>query len=111
MKRLNSLPRDASDEQIRLTVEALKRHHYEPVMVLDAKDFLGWKKEDLVKEFKRLDSLKADDQELLEVKALSAQDVIEKQKSLLFYHYELLCRLRDGDSEAWDVVHELYEDD
>lgn len=106
-----NLPNDVSDEQIEMTVEALKRHHYDPILILDAPNFLSWKKSDLLKEYDRLMKLKPEDKEVSSVADYEPQEVIEKQISLLHYNYELLCRLRDEEAEAWDLVNELYEDD
>lgn len=106
-----NLPNDATDEQIRLAVEGLERHHYEPLMILLAPGFITWKKADMLAEYDRLVSLPEDDPELAAVIGTSPAEVVEKQLGMLLYHYELLCRLRLGEAEAWDVVNELYEDD
>jgi hypothetical protein len=110
-KKLEQLPIDSSDEKIEQTLGILKGYNYDPILILDAPDFLKWKNEDLVKEFKRLDSLDKKDPQLSGVKDLEPLEVVAKQKELLLYHYQLLGRLREGDSEAWDIVYELYEDD
>ena len=109
--QFEQLPEDATDEQIRLAVEGLERHHYEPLMILKAPGFIQWRKRDVLSEFDRLASLPSAHPELVAVSDMRAAEVVEKQMGLLLYHYELLCRLRLGDAEAWDVVHELYEDD
>ena len=105
------LPEDATDEQVRLAAEGLERHHYEPMMILPAPGFITWRKQDILKEYDRLVALPADASELVAVIGSEPAEVVEKQLSMLLYHYELLCRLRLGEAEAWDVVHELYEDD
>jgi len=109
--QFEELPEDATEEQIRLAVEGLERHHYEPLMILKAPGFIKWRKRDVLAEFDRLASLPSDNPELVAVSDMSPAEVVEKQMGLLLYHYELLCRLRLGRAEAWDVVHELYEDD
>ncbi len=110
-EQFERLPSDATDEQIRLAAEGLMRHHYEPLMILGAPDFIFWRKADVLAEYDRLVSLAPDDAELTAVVGSTPVDVVEKQLGMLLYHYELLCRLRLGDAEAWDVVNELYEDD
>ncbi len=105
------MPSDASDEQIRLAAEGLERYHYEPFMILKAPGFITWKKADLLAEYDRLVGLDATSDELTAVIGSTPAEVVEKQLGMLLYHYGLLCRLRLGDAEAWDVVHELYEDD
>ena len=109
--QFEQLPDDATDEQIRLSVEGLKRHNYEPLMILSAPDFIQWRKQDVLTEFDRLAALSSDNAELIAVTEMTPSEVVEKQMGMLLYHYELLCRLRLGEAEAWDVVHELYEDD
>lgn len=106
-----NLPEDATDEQVRLAKEGLERHHYEPLMILKAPGFITWRKADMLAEYDRLTALPAQDPELTAVVASTPAEVVEKQIGMLLYHYELLCRLRLGEAEAWDVVHELYEDD
>mgnify|MGYP001041343182 CR=1 FL=1 len=105
------LPEDATDEQIRLAAEGLERHHYEPMTILKVPGFSTWKKADVLNEYDRLIELPADSPELTAVIGSNPEEVREKQLGMLLYHYELICRLRLGDAEAWDVVHELYEDD
>ncbi len=105
------LPPDASQKEINYTGEGLERYHYQPTLLLSAPNFIYWKKEDMLKEYERLMALEHDDSELREVKDLAPEVVIKKQLQMLHYHYSLLCRLRKGEAEAWDVIHELYEDD
>ena len=106
-----NLPRDAAKEQIELTAQGLERHHYEPMMIMRTPGFIRWTKEDILREYDRITGLLPDDTELAMVKDLSPQEVVEKQLGMLLYHYRLLCRLRQGEAAAWDVVNELYEDD
>jgi hypothetical protein len=110
-RQFELLPEDATEEQIRLAAEGLERHHYEPMTILRVPGFITWKKQDVLDEYDRLISLPANSPELRAVVGSSPQEVVEKQLGMILYHYELLCRLRLGDAEAWDVVHELYEDD
>ena len=105
------LPEDATDEQIRLASEGLERHHYEPLMILAVPGFITWRKADILAEYDRLVALEANAPELSAVIGSTPSEVVEKQLGMLLYHYDLLCRLRLGEAEAWDVVNELYEDD
>ena len=106
-----SLPEDAPRNVIERTVESLERHHYDPLMILAVPGFLHWTKTDVLREYDRLVVKKADDPELTAVLGESPGSVLNKQLGLLLYHYNLLCRLRQGEASAWDVVNELYEDD
>ncbi|MCK9288032.1 MAG: hypothetical protein PHU24_05980 [Sphaerochaetaceae bacterium] len=105
------LPDDACDADIESTAVSLERHPYTPLMILEFPGFLRCKRHDMVAEFDRLVKLPMDAPELKAVVSEAPRNVIEKQLGLLLYHYKLLCRLRSSDAEAWDVVHELYEDD
>ena len=106
-----SLPEDAPRDVIERTVESLKRHHYDPLMILAAPGFLNWTKADILRAYDRLVSKPAEDPELAAVLGESTGSVLNKQLGLLLYHYNILCRLRLGEASAWDVVNELYEDD
>lgn len=110
-RMFEQLPEDATDEQIRLAAESLERHHYEPMTILRVPGFTLWKKQDVLREYDRLTKLSADSPELTAVVGSTPEKAVEKQLGMLLYHYELICRLRLGDAEAWDVVNELYEDD
>ena len=102
------MPSDASDEQIRLAAEGLERYHYEPFMILKL-PFHHLKRPifspnmiacrvgcDIRRTDRGIGSTPAE---------------VVKQLGMLLYHYGLLCRLRLGDAEDWDVVNEMYEDD
>jgi len=106
------LSNDADEKDIKRTARDLQKFNWEPLLLLDAPNFIFWKKEDMINEFNRLTHLK-DDDELFSHLADDADvdDIIEKQLGMLIYYYEILCELRLGDAEAWDLVHELYEDD
>lgn len=106
-----ALPEDAPLDLIERTVVSLEWHHYDPLMILNAPGFLHWTKADVLQEYDRLVAKTSKDPELTEVLDESPGTVLNKQLGLLLYHYNLLCRLRQGEASAWDVVNELYEDD
>ncbi|MFA5570262.1 MAG: hypothetical protein ACOX0W_08495 [Sphaerochaetaceae bacterium] len=110
-KQFKALAPDATEKQIADTIEDLNRYNYDPIFILEAPNFLSWKKKEMIDEYHRLASLPKDDPELAQVNIDSPEEAVKKQMSLLLYHYDLLVRLRVGESEAWDVVYELYEDD
>jgi len=109
--KFEALPEDASDDLIESTAASLERHPYTPLMILEVPNFLRWRKNNVLDEFDRLLELPHDAPELKAVIGQEPTTIIEKQLGFLYYHYELLCRLRLSDAHAWDVVHELYEDD
>lgn len=107
-----ALQPDASQEQIKLTAEALQRRQYMPVMILGVKDFFLFTREDMLREFDRVQNLDDNSGELKSVIALSSpQEVREKHLLTLLNQYTLLCGLRKSDGDAWALVNELYEDD
>ena len=111
LEMFEQLPEDASDAMIERTARDLAKHNYEPLLLLDAPDFLYWKKEDIINEAFRLMNLNEDDESFSPLEDMDAEEIIEQQLGMLLYYYEILTELRDGDAEAWDLVHELYEDD
>ena len=110
-EQFERLPEDASNEQIRLTAESLRRRYFEPMMLIKPDDFIYWRKKDVLAEYDRLVSLPKDASELVAIKGNSPDDVVETQLGMLLSQYELLCGLRVGKAGAWDVINELYEDD
>ncbi|MGI6432303.1 MAG: hypothetical protein ACOXZ4_00315 [Sphaerochaetaceae bacterium] len=110
-KQFEQLPPDASDQQIQQTAASLQRRHWEPTLLFAAEGFALWKRADMWAEYVRLSTLEDGDQEIDIPLGYSLTQAVAKQLELLLYHYKLLCQLRLGHAEAWDVIHELYEDD
>lgn len=106
-----NLPSDATPEAIETTAERLERHTFEPLLLLEVPNFIRLRKNELLSEYDRMRALTAEAPELQAIRHLTWRESIERQLGLLLYHYKLLCRLREGDSEAWDLINELYEDD
>lgn len=105
------LPEDASDQQISLTAERLRRRYFEPMMLIKPDDFIYWRKKDVLAEYDRLTSLPSDAPELVAITSKSPGEVLETQLGMLLSQYELLCSLRSSKAGAWEVINELYEDD
>lgn len=110
-EQFEQLPKDASDEQIRITAESLRRRYFEPLMLIKPDDFIYWRKEDVLAEYDRLVDLPNDAPELVAINSESPSEVVNTQLGMLLSQYELLCGLRIGKAGAWDVINELYEDD
>lgn len=107
-----ALPADATDEQIRLASENLKRRQYMPTLILSVPNFLMMKRADMLAEFDRIASLDEESAELSAVVGLlDAAEVKKKHLELLLYNYRLLAALRVSDGDAWAFINELYEDD
>lgn len=109
--QFEQLPEDATDEQIRITAESLRRRYFEPLMLIKPDDFIYWRKKDVLAEYDRLAGLPKDAPELVAITSTSPSEVVDTQLGMLLSQYELLCDLRVGKAGAWDVINELYEDD
>ncbi len=111
-KQYESLKPDAIKERIEKTAQDLGRRNFMPSLLLNVDDFFYMTRERMMDEYNRVMNLRPDSEEIKSVVALSNPDEIkEKHLRLLLNYYFLLCRLREGESEAWDTINELYEDD
>lgn len=107
-----ALKDDATQEQIKLTAQALVRRQFMPVLILDVPNFFFVTKKDLLSEFDRVVALPDDSEELRAVVGITDPQEVKKTHLItLLNQYELLCGLRTGDGDAWATVNELYEDD
>ena len=110
--RYDRLGPDATEDEIRLTAEALGRRQYMPVLILSVPSFLFFTRADMQAEFARVLALSNDSDELKAVVGLeSGKAVKEKHLLTLLNQFEILRGLRVGDGDAWALVNELYEDD
>lgn len=99
---LSEFPDDADDRAIESTASDLESMNYEPMLLIDTPGFFRMKKAELGETMNRV----------LQLPAGQATDAVKSgQIKLLAYYYDLLCRLRLNDAEAWDLINELYEDD
>jgi hypothetical protein len=99
---IRELPSDASAVDIESTAHDLESLNYEPILFIKTPSFLRMKKSEFVEEVNRVLSLPTEE----------ASDAFKTGHiELMFYHFELLTRLRIQDPEAWDQVNELYVDD
>ena len=102
---------DAPDSDIERTARDLKKLQWEPLLLLSAPNFIHWKKQDMIEEFNKITHLREDSSLFAHINEMEIEDTVEKHLGMLIYYYEILCELRSGDAEAWDLIHELYEDD
>ncbi|MHC4885284.1 MAG: hypothetical protein ACYTGH_09390, partial [Planctomycetota bacterium] len=94
MDEIAELGVDADADVIASTARDLEGMNYSPLLLADVPGFLTFTKENLMAAI--------DD-----AKAIEDPDQRTKHVSLLVTTYQLLCRLRLGEPEAWDVVNEL----
>ncbi len=110
--QLDTLSEDVGPEAIAVTREHLERRSFTPAFLLPVKGFLSMDRAKLEKELDK--TLNLDDAYLLEKAGGFSKDpqkIRNTQVNLLLYYYDLLARLRLDSPEAWDEIHELYEDD
>ncbi len=112
LQMFEQLSEDADDKDIERTARDLLKLHWEPMLLLPVTNFVNWKKQDMIDEYIRLTHLKEDDETFAHLgEEFDVDEIVERQLGMLLYYYEILCELRLGDAEAWDMIHELYEDD
>ena len=106
------LPDDTSEKKIKSTAKELESLNFTPILLIETPDFLYLTKAEILNEVYRVLCLPDEELPDYDRKSFkSAEDFREKQLSLLYFYYELLGRLRLDEPEAWDYIHELYEDD
>ena len=111
-KVLKEFPADAPADKIESTARVLTGMNYEPVLLLKTEGFFRMGRKELRKEIDRVTQLTP--REMMAEgfgENANFNEFKAKHLQLLIYHYDLLCRLRADDPEAWDTVNELYEDD
>ena len=112
IKKFNELPGDASDAEIKNTASELEMLAFSPVLLIETPGFLYMGKSEITAEAERVLSIPESDLPEYDDSAFAGPDDFRrKQVDMLYFNYELLCRLRKGQPEAWDYIHELYEDD
>lgn len=112
IKKINELPEDPSEEKIGSTAHELEMLNFNPLLLIETPALLYMKKDDVIAEVKRVASLPEDSLPPFDRESIAdAEDFKLRHLSMLYFNYELLTRLRLDIPEAWDYVHELYEDD
>lgn len=111
-KALNRLEDITDSDAIQETAHELEELHFNPTLLFNVENFLFLSRQDAVAEIDRVTEMT--DEAIFDVGIKLGAD-INKAKcdhmALFVYHFKLLTRLRKDDPEAWDEIHELYEDD
>ncbi len=112
IEKFLQLPDDPAEEIINNTAHELEMLNFSPILLIPAPRFLYLTKNELISEVERITDL-ADDAlpEYDKSSINSPAEFRQKHIEMLYFNYELLTRLRAENPEAWDYVHELYEDD
>jgi len=112
MKKVKSMQDTAETARVEQVARDLERMTYEPIFLLPIPGFLRMRAGDLTAYADQLRGLT--DEELAAYGGYHMRDreqLIGTQLSMLLRNFRLLVRLRDDIPEAWDEIHELYEDD
>lgn len=108
----STLPEDPGPGVIDRTARELESFSYEPILIIPVEGFLRMGKGDFIGQCYSVLALSDDDVAHLPVAYTQDPDRIRQdQLRLLISQFDLLVRLRRDEPEAWDEVHELYEDD
>lgn len=112
LNKYKKLETTLETEKIEKTAKDLILRNYMPPFILEVKNFFYFTKEDMLKEYERIVNLSAESKEITAVISLNNVTEIKRiQLNTLLNQYNLLCRLREGEADAWDTINELYEDD
>lgn len=109
---LNRSTHFATDEDIERTASDLEKIGYQLPVFVPVKGFLRYRVKDIHREIDRIAAMK--DKEFKEIKyaqETSPGEFKRRNIDILVSQFLLLERLRAGVPEAWDEIHELYEDD
>jgi hypothetical protein len=90
----------------------LERYNYDPGIFFPVPDFPYYRAEDMAREIDRI--LEMDEEEVAGFSVAQDRSVEEVKRiaiDMLTSQFFLVERLRAGEPEAWDEIHELYEDD
>jgi hypothetical protein len=109
---LNRSTHFSTDEDIERTARDLENIHYEPPVFIPSQGFLRYRVKDIHREIERIAGLKERDLAGIRLaQEIPADELKRKNIDILVSQFLLLERLRAGEPEAWDEIHELYEDD
>lgn len=109
---VNALSPDAAPSVIEETAVRLEGLNYAPPVIIPQARFLRLTKKALLEEIERI--LALPDQEacaLAPNEPLKCQDLRIQFISVQIFYYKKLILLRNGDSETWDEIDELYVHD
>lgn len=112
IEHVRSITDRADDKRIEQVALDLERTNYEPMFLLPVEGFLRMSKQEIIKEAERIRDMETGEIDAHEFQHRDDPDKVRvEQLNMLKRNYSLLSRLRADEPEAWDEVHELYEDD
>ena len=111
-QKVINLDEQSNETLIEETAVRLEKLGYTPPVIIPLKTFLRLDKESLLKEIERI--LEMPDHEacaLAPDEPKKCQDLRLQFISVQIYYFEKLMLLRQGDSETWDEIDEMYVHD
>ncbi|HDQ14570.1 MAG TPA: hypothetical protein ENN41_07145 [Sediminispirochaeta sp.] len=109
---LNRSTHFVTDEDIERTARDLENTNYEPPVFIPTTGFLRYRVKDIHREIDRIAALGEEDLKNIRLaQEISTEELKRKNIGILVDQFLLLEKLRAGVPEAWDEIHELYEDD
>ncbi|GAB4369292.1 MAG: hypothetical protein Kow009_05940 [Spirochaetales bacterium] len=116
-EKVSQLP-DHTQEEIESAAHHLEMLHYQNMLESADKDFLRYRKEDILNRLKKIatadpSTLKASRTAVEEWDnpEISPEENRVRRMQLIYREYRKLCALRSNKPEAWDEINELYYDD
>jgi hypothetical protein len=109
---INAVSDRADARRIEQVASDLERIQYEPIFLIPVEGFLRMTKEQVLEEVRRTCDLT--DEQIASHEFQHREDpekIRSEQLLMLKRNFHLLVRLRADEPEAWDEIHELYEDD
>ncbi len=109
---LQSIVDESEMYQIERVAADLERYTFEPVFLIEIPEFLRMTKDMVLSYVESLISFSDERVMSMGIKIEGPPEtIIEHQLKMVVRNYQLLARLRADEAEAWDEIHELYEDD
>ncbi|MGM0431901.1 MAG: hypothetical protein ACQEQU_04240 [Spirochaetota bacterium] len=110
--KLENITDEVDNERIEVVASDLERMSYEPIFLLPVEGFLRMTKQEVLQVAKDVCRMTAEEVFSYNFQHREdAEQIKAEQLRMLIHNFYLLSRLRKDEPEAWDEIHELYEDD
>lgn len=112
IKRIRTIEDRSSDQRVAQVAADLKRISFEPIMLIPADGLCSMRTDEVLELAERTAAMS--DEEIGQLGLVFSDEperVRVDQLKMLLHYFSLIVRLRADDPEAWDEIHELYEDD
>lgn len=110
--KLENITDEADNERIEAVASDLERMSYEPIFLLPVEGFLHMSKQEVLQAAQDVCRMTAEEVFSHDFQHREdAEQIKAEQLRMMIRNFQLLSRLRKDEPEAWDEIHELYEDD